>query len=145
MDNLDSDDSLRRGIEHHQFYGWDKWHHRSLRIGLFAAAVPSEQGNWLRGRIPHSRRCTCRPRLLLLQLPPEGEGQVLRRRCGLNRSSIYPALPHRLPDSRDGRCDISHLPAGLWRGRMPYHMPSHPAAREPGRGAPQACVPADGQ
>ena len=63
----------------------------------------------------------------------------------LNRSSIYPALPHRLAHSRYGRRYISHLPAGLWRGRMPYHMPSHPAAREPGRGAPQACVPADGQ
>ena len=132
MDNPDSDDSLRRGIKHHQFYGWDKWHHRSLRIGLFAAAVPSEQGNWLRGRIPHSRSCACRPRLLLFQLPPEGEGQMLRRRCRLNRSGIYPPLPHRLPDSRDGRCDISHLPAGLWRGRLPDHRASHPAARKPG-------------
>ena len=89
--------------------------------------------------------CACRHRLLLLQLPPEGESQMLRRGRGLNRSSIYPPLPHRLAHSRYGRRYISHLPAGLWRGWMPYHMPSHPAAREPGRGAPQACLPADGQ
>ena len=44
------------------------------------------------------------------------------------RSGIYPALPHRLAHSRYGRRDISHTPAGLWRGWMPYHMPSHPAA-----------------
>lgn len=132
MDNPDSDDSLRRGIEHHQFYGWDKWYHRSIRIGLFDTPVPFKQENWLHGRIPHSRGCACRPRLLLLQLPPEGEGQMLRRRRGLNRSGIYPPLSHRLPDSRDGRHYLSYLPAGLWRGWLPDHRTSHPAARKPG-------------
>lgn len=132
MDNLDSDDSLRRGIKHHQFYGRREWHYGGVCIGLAGAIGITKCRDGVRGAVADLCGDAGGCGVLLLQFPAEGEGQMLRRRCGLNRSGIYPPLSHRLPDSRDGRCDISHLPAGLWRGRLPDHRTSHPAARKPG-------------
>lgn len=128
MDNLDSDDSLRRGIKHHQFYGRREWHYGGVCIGLAGAIGITKCRDGVRGAVADLCGDAGGCGVLLLQFPAEGEGQMLRRGRGLNRSSIYPAIPHRLAHSRYGRRDISHSPAGLWRGRMPYHMPSHPAA-----------------
>ena len=83
--------------------------------------------------------------VLHLQLPAERQGEVLCRRCGVDRHCVCHAVSVGQCHYQDRGCHLADIPFGVWCGRLSDNHPPHHAAREPGRSAQEARVSDYGQ
>ena len=67
------------------------------------------------------------------------------RRRGQRWRCVHRDFPVGQTDSADGRLYVHCVPGCIWCGFGPDYLPQNHAARESGRGAPQARLSADGQ
>lgn len=138
-------DRLRGRDECHQFHGRDQRDHGRVCAGGVGAAGAVERRCGLHRDVVPRGGDTWRTGVLLLQFPPEGQGEVLRGGCRQHRDRVHPAVRPGPAHRANGGCHVSGATAGVWRGRLPDDRASHPAARASWAGASQACVSADGQ
>lgn len=142
MDRDSRADCVRWGDEHHQFHGRDQRDHGRVCIGGSGAAGVVECAARLHGAVIPGGGDSGRFGVLLVQFPPEGQGEVFRGGCRQHRDCVHYAVCHWPAYRADGGCNLSCAAAGVWRGRLPDDCASHYAARAPGTGAPQARVSA---
>lgn len=141
-----------RGCDQHlQLHGRDQRHNRGLLVRSARApdaGEPAPEAGERRGvhrPQPPERGGAGAAGVLLLQLPPAREGAVLRGRRGQRGHRVHPALR-----ARDAHCahagrELAGAAAGVRGGRVPDHSAPHTPSREPGTGAPQARLSADGE
>lgn len=128
VDGVDSAHRVRGGYECHQLHGWHQRDYGRVCTGGSVAVVAAEWGNRFHRAVVSGGGYPGGAGVLCVQLPSEGEGEVLCRGCGKHRNSVHPAICHQSAGGDDGGCDVPDFPVGVRGGWLPDHLSSYLAA-----------------
>ena len=118
----------RGGYKHHQLHGWHQRHHGRICLGFAHSYLYTEQGNGLCGGVVGGDGDIGGCGVLPVQLPSEGQGEVLCRGCGVDRHCFHTVVYDWATDNEDWGCDVSRVLVSIWCGWLPDYHSSHHAA-----------------